>query len=387
MNIEPTKQQYETLNKSNHWYKTGYKQVFEISGGAGTGKTTIVYMLIQQLGLKPDEVLFMAYVGKATLALARKGNFAQTIHTSIYNLVEVPLEDDNGNIRYSAGRPIMVPSFIKKESLDPKIKLLVIDEAGMVNEDIAKDILSFGLPVITLGDLNQLPPVFGDSYFLQNPDAILTEPMRQALDSPIISLAQDILNNRYLRFGQYGKNTYIIKREAITEKMLTKSDLVICGKNKTKELMNHHVRHNILGITKDRPVVGDKMICRQNNWKIPPLDGNIYLINGLIGYVTDVDLESFNKRSIKMDFRPEFMDSHKFNNIEIDYKYLMNPTDKTYRFLNKFEYAYAITCHVAQGSEANHVFVYNESMGDREYMKAWLYTAVTRAKEGLILSL
>lgn len=387
MNIEPTKQQYKTLNKSNHWYKTGYKQVFEISGGAGTGKTTIVYMLIQQLGLKPDEVLFMAYVGKATLALARKGNFAQTIHTSIYNLVEVPLEDDNGNIRYSAGRPIMVPSFIKKESLDPKIKLLVIDEAGMVNEDIAKDILSFGLPVITLGDLNQLPPVFGDSYFLQNPDAILTEPMRQALDSPIISLAQDILNNRYLRFGQYGKNTYIIKREAITEKMLTKSDLVICGKNKTKELMNHHVRHNILGITKDRPVVGDKMICRQNNWKIPPLDGNIYLINGLIGYVTDVDLESFNKRSIKMDFRPEFMDSHKFNNIEIDYKYLMNPTDKTYRFLNKFEYAYAITCHVAQGSEANHVFVYNESMGDREYMKAWLYTAVTRAKEGLILSL
>ena len=387
MNIEPTKQQYETLNKSNHWYKTGYKQVFEISGGAGTGKTTIVYMLIQQLGLKPDEVLFMAYVGKATLALARKGNFAQTIHTSIYNLVEVPLEDDNGNIRYSAGRPIMVPSFIKKESLDPKIKLLVIDEAGMVNEDIAKDILSFGLPVITLGDLNQLPPVFGDSYFLQNPDAILTEPMRQDLDSPIISLDQDILNNRYLRFGQYCKNTYIIKREAITEKMLTKSDLVICGKNKTKELMNHHVRHNILGITKDRPVVGDKMICRQNNWKIPPLDGNIYLINGLIGYVTDVDLESFNKRSIKMDFRPEFMDSHKFNNIEIDYKYLMNPTDKTYRFLNKFEYAYAITCHVAQGSEANHVFVYNESMGDREYMKAWLYTAVTRAKEGLILSL
>ena len=387
MRIEPTEQQKDALIKSTHWWKTQFKQVWEISGAAGTGKTTIVYMLIEELGLDPKDVLFMAYVGKATLALARKGNFAQTIHSTIYYIHDEPMYDDTGAPIISNGRIVTKPKFVKRDELPRNIKLLVVDEGAMVSEHIAHDILSFGLPVVVLGDINQLPPVFGNSYFLQKPDVILTEPMRQALNSPIVKLAQMAMNGKYIKFGKYGDNCFVIKKDAITETMLTKSDIVICGKNSTRTHMNKHIRENILNIHKRYPTIGEKLICRQNNWKLPPIDNNIYLINGLIGYVDDVSLESFDGRSIAIDFRPEFLLNEKFNNITLDYKYLLNPSDHTYRFLNKFEYAYAITCHLAQGSEYDKVFIYDEHLGTNDYYKRWLYTAITRAKKGLILAI
>lgn len=387
MKIIPNLQQKEAIAKGVKWYLKQNKQKFEISGAAGTGKTTIVKIMIEELGLDPDEVLFVAYIGKATLALSRAGNRAQTIHSTIYSVEEVPVYDDDGRPKMHLGRPLTKPKFVKKNYIDKDIKLIVIDEAGMVPENIARDIMSFDVPIITLGDLNQLPPVFGASYFLRKPDSILTEPMRQALDSPIISLAQMILNNKAIPFGKIGKNCHIIRKSDIKDSMYKLFDITICGKNATRTKLNKYIRENVYKIVSDRPAIGDKMICRQNNWRIPPLDENIYLINGLIGYVEDVHLESFNGQSIDIDFRPEFLDFERFNRISIDYLHLKNPQDGAYRHVNKFEYAYAITCHLAQGSEYKNVLVLDEVLGDREYHKRWLYTAVTRAKEGLVVAL
>jgi exodeoxyribonuclease-5 len=55
-------------------------------------------------------------------------------------------------------------------------------------------------------------------------------------------------------------------------------------------------------------------------------------------------------------------------------------------YANKFEYGYAITCHLSQGSQYNKVLVYNEYMGDREYYSKWLYTAITRAIDKLVVA-
>ena len=52
-------------------------------------------------------------------------------------------------------------------------------------------------------------------------------------------------------------------------------------------------------------------------------------------------------------------------------------------YFNKFEFGYAITCHLAQGSQYNNVLVYNERMGDDAYYNKWLYTALTRAIDKL----
>lgn len=386
MKIKPTRQQEEAVIKAKHWWKCRDRQVFQISGIAGAGKTTIVYMLTEELGLSQESVLFMAYVGKATLALVRSGNRAKTIHSTIYDVTEENVLDENDNPIKENGRNVTRLSFSLKKSLDDNIELLVIDEGAMVPEKMARDIMSFNIPIIVLGDINQLPPVFGESFFLRKPDVILTEPMRQSLDSPILSLAYKAMKGKYIPYGNYGNKCFVIKKDMMTDNMLIKSDVVICGKNDTRRKINNHVRNEILKRTTDYPIVGDKMICRQNNWKLDPIDENIFLINGLIGYVEDVNLESFDGQALNIDFRPEFLDDEMFTDIPIDYNYLLTSKDENrFRNLNKFEYAYAITCHLSQGSEYNKILIINERLGTKEYYNRWLYTAITRAKNGLIL--
>lgn len=80
-------------------------------------------------------------------------------------------------------------SFTKKEKIDEKIRLIIVDEASMIGEDVLLDLLSFGVKCLFSGDNAQLPPVNGTCGLLKNPDYMLTEIVRQAEDNPIIRLA------------------------------------------------------------------------------------------------------------------------------------------------------------------------------------------------------
>lgn len=392
MSFIPNRQQKDGIDKGIRWFKNQNKQCFEISGIAGSGKTTLVYHFIQELGLEMDEVVFVAYIGKAALALSRKGTPATTIHHLIYNVENVPKTDEDGNIVYdpSTNRPYTISKFVKKDSLSPRIKLIVVDEGAMVSTKIAEDLMSFGIPMIILGDRNQLPPVMGQPMFLQTPDVLLTEPMRQSLDSPIIYLAQKAMRGEYIKYGKYSDNVIVIPKKDITDKMLVTSDVVICHKNSTREVLNDRVRYDILKRRFRYPTIGDKIICRQNNWNTS-IGDDIYLINGLIGYVENVHLETYNKYSICVDFRPEFLHDEMFKKLQIDYKYICATHEERATmgrsFYNKFEYAYAITCHLSQGSEYDSVLVYNEDIFNLNFYKKWLYTAITRSSNSLILAL
>lgn len=388
--LKLTSEQKIGIKRTINWWKTQHKQVWEISGGAGTGKTTVVHYLIDAIGLEKEQVLFMAYVGKATLALALNGNPAKTIHSSIYDLVSMPKKDENGEKILQNNREVTQLRFVKKEYLHPNIKLIVVDEGSMVNDDIAEDILSFGIPVIVLGDLNQLEPVFGSSRFLKNPDVILTEPMRQALDSPIITLSQKAIKGEKLEYGDYGEGCHVIPKSQLSDELLKSANCVICGKNATRNALNTYFRQSIYKYTRPYPYIGEKLICRKNNWRLS-LDDNIFLINGLIGYVDDVYLDTYNGKSIEIKFRPEFLKNMAFDNVKIDYDYLINPSmdkrDSKFSLYNKFEYAYAITCHLSQGSQYNNVIVYDERIGNRDYYNRWLYTAITRARKQVIIAI
>jgi exodeoxyribonuclease-5 len=390
MSFELNPQQNTATKEAKKWWDSHTNQTFEISGPAGSGKTTIVYELIKNIGLKHDEVLFMAYVGKATMALALKGNFAKTIHSSIYNLVDVPKLDENGIPLQKNGRILTTATFAKKESLPKNIKLLVIDEGSMVDHRIAKDVLSYGLPVLVLGDLDQLPPVFGKSYFLQNPDVILTQIMRQNENNPIIWLSQRAKKGLRIDYGKYGDMCYVIPKDQIDDNLLKNSDIIICGKNETRQNINTYYRETIQGVKQKVPVYGDKIVCRQNNWKLS-VDENIFLINGLIGYVEDIYLDTYNGKSICIDFRPEFMEDKVFHKIPIDFEYLFQSvTEKSggrLSFWNKFQFARAITCHLSQGSQYGKVLVYRERIGSWDYQKKWDYTAFTRAIHGLVIAM
>lgn len=390
--IELNSQQLDGIRKGKKWYTTLPKQVFEIAGFAGTGKSTLVDILIKEFGLDLTEVLFTAFVGKAAMILAMKGLPAKTIHATFYDCIDVPKLDKEGNVIIIDGKTVYTKKFRKKKKLPETIKLIVIDEASMVNKQLKDDILSFNIPVIALGDLHQLPPVIGDPVFLIKPDVVLTEIMRQKAGNPIILLATKARMGLWddIEYGSYGTKCLVCSKKDLLEykQLLKNANVVICAKNATRDNLNSYIRQEVFGIDSPDLVAGEKMICRQNNWN-ESLGENIYLINGMIGYVENIDAESYNGRSVNIDFRPEFMADKSFMNLPIDYKYINMPhgMKKNYiTYYNKFEFGYAITGHLSQGSQYDKVVVYNERMGDDEFYSKWLYTAITRAIDKLVIA-
>lgn len=375
-------QQAQAIEALRKWWYNGNKQVFQISGAAGTGKTTLIRYLINEIKLEHDEVLFTAFVGKATLAMSRNGLNAKTLHSAICYCKDEPVLDENGNVVTEYNRRVTKRVFTRRRKIDPRIRLIVVDEGSMVPAKMADWLLKFKVPIIVLGDLNQLPPVIGDSFFLKEPDVVLTQIMRQSSESPIPYFAQNVLQNgtKCLSPGlQIGNKINVLSKADITPELLKDYDVIICGTNKTRNNLNTYIRERIYGRTQEYPVIGDKLICRENDWTFSVDD--VYLINGLIGYVTDIDLESISDYTMKIDFKPEFMDNE-FKNVTLDRIYMgLSPNDKRFYRSNyhKFEYGYAITCHLSQGSQYNRVLVFNESFGTAEERRKWLYTAVTRA--------
>ena len=268
----------------------------------------------------------------------------------------------------------------------------------MVDKKLRKDLVSFGIPVIALGDLWQLPPIFGDPVFLIDPDVILTEIMRQQEGNPIIYLSERARLGLRIERGTYLDKCLVFGKNDLRHEpeIYKRSNAVICRTNNTRDYLNYHIRTNIFDIKSDDLIVGDKLICRKNNWN-ESLGENIYLINGMVGNVENINMEKFDGRTMEIDFRPEFLKNNyrsssnivHFVNIPIDYKYLNldhKNRKKHVSYVNKFEYGYAITCHLAQGSQYNNVLIYDEKFGDKEFYNKWLYTAITRAVDKLVIA-
>lgn len=349
-----------------------------------THNTTIVKYFIERLGLTFNNVLFMCYMGKAATQLARNGVPAKTIHSSIYDYEEKVVRNEKGYIEFNDDGKIKVKKdFVLKHTLGKKIKLIVIDEASMVNEKIAKDILSFNIPVVALGDLNQLPPVFGNPYFLLTPDVTLHQVMRQAEGSPIIYLAQKVLNNEDLKVGVYGAS-FVIPKTDVTDFHFKKADIVITGTNRLRNNINDYYRENLKGIKQlDYPHINEKVICCKNNWDMC-LDKTIYMTNGTTGFVDYIYKDSYNKRTMQMDFRPDYT-KKVFRHVEFDYHHMFNNESESSSynyFYDKFEFAYAVTCHKVQGSQYPYVlYMHEDFMKSEEDRRKLLYTAITRASE------
>lgn len=392
----PNEGQAKASENFQCWYKHPESRTrpwFEISGPAGSGKTTVVRHAMEGLGISLDDVVFIAYVGKAALALRLSGVNGRTVHSVIYKVELVHATDTDGNKLYRGGAPIYKKIFVKVDSLPTNIKLIVVDEGGMIPAPMGYDILSFGVPVLVLGDKNQLPPVMGNPIFLTHPDAFLTEIMRQNKDSPIIYLSQLATHGIDIPFRDYGQNCRVIHRWELTDDDLLNSDMVICGTNNMRDIINRYIRKNIYNIDSNTITIGDKLICRKNCWDII-LDGtDIALTNGMVGYVTSVDRNTRKRSSMmQIDFRPEFtQDEFKGLSINSRYPFLDYSERKGINTMYDdnivFEFGYCITCHLAQGSQADSVLIYDDMLGNTmsDYYKKWLYTAITRAKKELTI--
>lgn len=390
-----------------------------------TGKSTIVNLLIEDFNLKPEEVCFATYTGKAALVLQQKKIPAVTIHKLIYNYIEkeVPVLDEKGRqVKDENGDPLYEEKFVfeKKDFLETgesniPIRLIVIDECSMISEELWKDLLSFDKPIIVLGDPGQLPPIEGESPLLKNPDVFLTEIMRQAEDNPIIYLATLAREKKKIKLGNYGKSSVVdikyfnddlFNNYSNCDDILKKASIVICGKNKTREYINKHFREVLFELDTPFPVQNDKIICRRNNYQISiEYEGlSLPLINGMIGYsLNDINPTiNWKKDTYSLNFRPEFIKNFAFGNLTCDIFPFKNIEGKTKEDIKQmraisydkqkdykrneiqlFEYAYAITAHLSQGSSWKKPVIYDEWLSlDKDYHAKWLYTAITRAEIG-----
>ena len=356
--------------------KSGQK-IITIAGFAGTGKTTLVNYIIESLGYTIEDVAFAAFTGKASLVLQQKGIPATTLHALLYT----SFRNVDGSF-----------SHIIKKELDKEYKLIVIDEISMTPMELLRVALIHDIPIIALGDIGQLPPIGEDNGLLRSPDVILTEIMRQEKDNPIIQLSLDIREGRPLQI-QRNDNIIILEKKDLVSGMLSWADQVICGYNETRSLLNRTMRAD-LGFEDDLPMVGEKIICLKNYWTTFSKSNRFSLTNGAIGQIEDISLRT--KEYYQINLKPDYADDS-FIGLPID----LNPfLGKPYEYkpikkygskwkkkpieTKHFDFGYAITCHKSQGSQYDKVLVYEEVL-NRSLHKQWLYTAVTRAENKLII--
>jgi exodeoxyribonuclease-5 len=383
--------QEKIVQEAVDWYFNSSEQVFQISGPAGSGKSTVLLAIIQRIGIPMSHVLPMSYVGAAALNMRLKGLYnAKTIHSALYELVDIIKTDSLGNVIMDKylNRPILTQVFRPRELIN-NYSLLIVDEAGMVPSYMRKDILHHNIKVLAVGDLNQLPSIDGSPAFLYTGEVhFLTEIMRQGVNSSIIELSQRAINGLPIHTGYYPNDVLVIDYDDLTSEMIMSSNMVICGKNNTRDFINNKVRKEILGIHSEIPICGERVMCVKNDWN-EEVDG-INLVNGLTGIVlNNPDVSNFDGKSFRMDFMPDYGNGP-FVNLPIDYEYITSLSDQRKKLKNRnysngelFEYAYASTCHKAQGMTIPRV-VYLEEYLNRDIQNNLNYTAITRASQGLI---
>lgn len=366
-----------------------------ISGYAGTGKSTLVKFIIEALQVDPNKVCYAAFTGKAASVLQQKGcQNAITAHHLLYKARPMP----NGAYK-----------FIPKAQLEEDYKVIVVDEVSMLPKALWNLLLTHRVYILAIGDPGQLPPVEPDdnNHVLDHPHVFLDEIMRQAEDSEIIRLSMWIREGKPVaQFPQSREQVQIFSSGEELDGMYTWADQIICAMNETRAKINNNMR-NILQFP-ELPVVGDKVISLKNHWDFFSQKGDWCLTNGAIGTIKNFTTQTVNIPPyispapivyMYSDIELEYDNEDIFMGVPIDYKalttgkkaldgpaaYKLNKNKQLPDAPYEFAYAYAITCHKAQGSEWNKVMVIEEQYPFKvDDHKRWLYTAVTRASEKLV---
>ena len=368
-------QQDQALVEVNRWLKAGERQIYRLFGYAGTGKTTLARHLAE--GVDGD-VLFAAFTGKAAQVLRSKGaSKASTIHSLIYRpRGEETVEDED------TGKKEVLPMFsLNRQSPVAKASLIIIDECSMVDEELGHDLLSFGTQVLVLGDPGQLPPVSGGGFFTEHePDILLEEIHRQALDNPIVELARQVREGGQVMIGDYGSQAKVISKSEVTADLVLDTDQVLVGTNRTRRRYNERLRE-LKGFDGPLPAAGDKLVCLRND----PTKG---LLNGSLWQVTSAARTVKPAMNVLIRAEDEGVERHSAK-VKL-YKGAFEEPDKEVPWQIKrrhddFDYGYALTVHKAQGSQWDDVVLFDESYAFREHRERWLYTAITRAAENLTI--
>lgn len=418
---------------------------FYLGGYAGSGKTSILPTIIEALGLDPKSVAFGAPTGKAAKVMSGKLKAfgmpvsAATIHSLIYvpNREKIEMLLDNkeklsakiheAQVAMNQYREQKEEDSVKRMkdyistmkveiakmdaelddlydkssgpsfSLNPnsqltKFRLVVIDEASMVGQDMARDLKSFGVPVLAIGDPGQLPPVGAlPGLCVGDPDFFLSEIHRQARDNPIIRLSQIVRQGGLLKVSHSsgdGLVEILRRRDDSATYDMDREAQVLVGTNKKRWRITKRLRRE-MGYVEDGPYEGEPLIICRNSRRFPEL------VNG-----TFVECaETIDMAEGASMFEMDVIVPDSGNKLRIpvcqgllEENYLLRKgaascsKDAAFRAKTKYEhvdFGHTITVHKSQGSQWDDVIVHDESGVFRDEASKWLYTAVTRAAERL----
>ena len=365
--------------------------VMALTGGPGTGKTTTVrgiLMLFDKLGLK---TMLCAPTGRAAKRLSetcRRG--AATIHRMLGTSY-----DDDGML-----------VFDHDENNPLHADAIIADESSMIDVLLMRSLLAAmrpGCRLILVGDADQLPPVGPGSVFADViksgvvPTVALTEIFRQAQDSGIVQCSHNVNNGIVPDLAKKYPDLFFLRRQSEEQMAETVAELI--GQRLPKNMNIDPSQIQVLSPTRKRTAgtvmlnerlrevinphhalkkekksgdflfrTGDKVMQIRNNYDImwTSTDGSADgtgIFNGDVGIITGINHE---KETVTVDFDDKLV---------------------TYLFeqLPELEPAFAMTVHKSQGSEYHAVILVMSAGAPQLLTRSILYTAMTRAKELLII--
>lgn len=447
---KPTGEQEITIESFvNFLFSPKTDAIFLLKGYAGTGKTTLISALVKTLDQLKQKCVLLAPTGRAAKVFSHyAGHPAYTIHRKIYRQRTFSNELDNfvmnANLHQHTLFIVDEASMIANEGLSGGMF-----GTGRLLDDLIHYVYAGqGCRLMLIGDTAQLSPVgeeespalsasMLEGYGLEVTEHCLTQVVRQEQDSGILynatSLRQYIAEEEYFSLPRIKADGFPDIRiisggeliDTINEcydKAGMDETMIICRSNKRANLYNKGIRNTIL-YREDELNTGDLLMVAKNNyyWGADCKEMD-FIANGDIAVVRRVrrthEMYGFRFADVTLCF-PDY------NDLELDVKILLDTLHSDAPALTREEsnrlfqavqedygditvkrermkkikedtwynalqvkYAYAVTCHKAQGGQWQRVFVdqgyMTEEMLTPDYYR-WLYTAFTRATEVLYL--
>lgn len=364
--------------------------VFILTGGPGTGKTTVVRAIIRVFDAMRLRIALAAPTGRAAKRMSQSaGEEAKTVH----RLLEM---------EYGAEDKLR---FRKNENDQLEDDVIIIDEASMLDLMLTDALLKAikpGARLILIGDVNQLPPVGAGHVFddIIKSDRFatveLTHIFRQAQESLIVTNAHAVNHGEYMNLESKSGDFFFLPRQEDAQTAATIAEL--CKKRLPKsygltvfdgiqvitpsrkgdagtEMLNSALQSVINPPARGKAEKkvrdftlreGDKVMQIKNNYDIEWNKNGTQgfgIFNGDIGVIKKIDL---SEELITVDFEDKIC----------EYDYTM---------LDELELAYAITVHKSQGSEYPIVIMPLYRYTPKLLTRNLLYTAITRAQSIVIL--
>lgn len=444
----PTKEQLSALNLLSEFLTSHQENnLLLLKGYAGTGKTSLLGATVQALTNLKQKIILMAPTGRAAKVFSEyAGQNAFTIHKKIYRQKAFSNEFTGFSLTDNLSKDTLF--IVDEASMIANAPTGTnLFGSGCLLDDLIRYIYSGeNCKLILLGDVAQLPPVFQtespalnadflSGYQLQVQEIYLTEVVRQNHDSGILynaTLIRESLRKSQLDdFPKLYLNQFPdiqkVRGDELIEEISSAyhtdgidETIIICRSNKRANAYNNGIRNRIL-YREEEISSGDRLMIVKNNyfWTSQKEDQTDFIANGEIVEVVRVRCTyemydfhfcdatvRFNDYDLELDVRilldtlqndspalPKELNDKLFFSILEDYtdektkagKFKRLKSDPYYNAV-QVKYAYAITCHKAQGGQWQNVFldigyVTEEMLGEDFYR--WLYTAITRATKKL----